>query len=237
MLISKKLIAIIPVRKNSKGIINKNLFKIGKYSLLERTILIAKNSKFIDKVYVSTDCKKMFAISKKYGVNLKKLRSKKLSTTKALTIDVIKNVITEKNIKDSYILLLQVTSPFRTLNMTNIFLKKFEKNNDANSSVSLTRFFHPHPEKIQVIKKNFVKSYLNKESMRPRQFLPKVYCLNGLFYVAKSEQLIKKNSFFTNKTSAFIVEPEKSLNLDLPDDLIILKDKIKKKYINQDFLK
>ncbi len=237
MLKSKKLIAIIPVRKNSKGINNKNLFKVGKYSLLERTILIAKNSKFIDKVYVSTDCKKMFAISKKYGANLKKLRSKKLSTSKALTIDVIKNVITEKNIKDSYILLLQVTSPFRTLNMTNIFLKKFEKNNDANSSVSLTRFFHPHPEKIQVIKKNFVKSYLNKESMRPRQFLPKVYCLNGLFYVAKSEQLIKKNSFFTNKTSAFIVDPEKSLNLDLPDDLIILKDKIKKRRINQDFLK
>ena len=73
--------------------------------------------------------------------------------------------------------------------------------------------------------------------MRPRQFLPEVYCLNGLFYVAKSEQLIKKNSFFSNKTSPFIVEHEKSLNLDLPDDLIILKDKIKKRYINQDFLK
>lgn len=237
MLKSKEVIAIIPVRKNSQGIKNKNLIKVGKYSLLERTILIAKNSKFIDKVYVSTDCDKMFKISKKYDVNLKKLRSRRLSTSKALTIDVIKNVMSEKKIKDSYILLLQATSPSRTLKMTNNFLKKFQKNKNAFSSVSLTRFFHPHPEKIQIIKKNFVKSYLNKESMRPRQFLPEVYCLNGLFYIAKSEQLIKKNSFFTNKTLPFVVEHEQSLNLDSSDDLLILKNKINKKQINQNFLR
>ena len=111
------------------------------------------------------------------------------------------------------------------------------KNKNANSSVSLTRFYHPHPEKIQIIKKKFVKSYLNKESMRPRQYLPEVYCLNGLFYIAKSEQLVKKKSFFSNKTSPFIVKYDQSLNLDLPDDLLILKDKIKKKIINQNFLK
>ena len=63
MIKGKKLIAIIPARKNSKGIKNKNLFKIGKHSLLERAILIAKKSKFIDEVLVSTDCKKMFNIS------------------------------------------------------------------------------------------------------------------------------------------------------------------------------
>ncbi len=237
MIKNKKVIAIIPVRKNSKGIKNKNLFKIGKYSLLERTILIGKKCKLIDKVYVSTDCKKMFQISKNYDVNLKKLRAKHLSTSKALTIDVIKNVIKEKKIKDSYILLLQATSPFRTLEMTNSFLKKFKKSKNTNSSVSLTRFFHPHPEKIQIIEKNFVKSYLNKESMRPRQYLPEVYCLNGLFYIAKSEQLVNKNSFFSNKTSPFIVKYDQSLNLDLPDDLLILKDKIKKKIIHQNFLK
>ena len=77
MIKNKKLIAIIPVRKKSKSIKNKNLIKIGKYSLLERTILIAKKSKFIDEVFVSTDCKKMYKISKKYNVNLKKFKEQK----------------------------------------------------------------------------------------------------------------------------------------------------------------
>ena len=96
MIKDKKIIAVIPVRKNSQDIKNKNLIKIGKYSLLERTILIAKKSKFIDDVIVSTDCKKMFQISKKYKVNQKNLRPKKLATSKALTIDVIKDIILKK---------------------------------------------------------------------------------------------------------------------------------------------
>jgi len=234
MIKNKKVIAIIPVRKNSKSIKNKNLIKIGKYSLLERTILISKKSKYIDEVFVSTNCKKMFKIAKKYKVNLMNLRKKKLSTDKALTINVIKDVISEKKIKNSLILLLQVTSPLRTLKMTNLFLKKFKNNKEALSSVSLTRFLHPHPNKIQVIKNNFVKSYLGKESMVPRQHLPEVYCLNGLFYLAGSDYILKKNSFFSKKTSAFIVEKKNSLNLDSHEDLILLK---KNKIIDQNFLK
>ena len=236
MIKNKKLIAIIPVRKKSKGIKNKNLIKIGKYSLLERTILIAKKSKFVDEVFVSTDCKKMYKISKKYNANLKSLRSKKLASSTALTIQVIKDIIAKKKIKNSYILLLQVTSPDRTLRLTEQFLKKFDKNKNAKSSVSLTRLVHPHPNKIQIVKNNFVKSYLKKESMIPRQMLPKVYCLNGLFYIAESNFISRKSSFFTKKTSPFFVNINKSLNLDSSDDLVILKHKIKKKLINENFL-
>ena len=236
MIKDKKIIAIIPVRKNSQDIKNKNLIKIGKYSLLERTILIAQKSKFIDDVIVSTDCKKMFKISKKYKVNLKNLRPKRLATSKALTVDVIKDIIIKKKIRNSYILLLQVSSPSRTLKMTNQFLSKFDKDKRATSSVSLTRILHPHPNKIQIVKNKFVKSYLNKESMIPRKLLPKVYCLNGLFYIAESNYILKKRTFFSKKTSPFFVNQNMSLNLDLPDDLIILKDKIKKKLINQNFL-
>tara|TARA_Y200000002_G_scaffold281864_1_gene235904 strand:+ start:1383 stop:2096 length:714 start_codon:yes stop_codon:yes gene_type:complete len=236
MIKGKKVVAIIPVRKNSKGIRNKNLIKIGGFSLLERTILIAKKSHLIDDVWVSTDCRKMFNISKKLSVDLGKLRSRKLATSRALTIDVIKDVIKKKKIINSYILLLQVSSPARTLKMTNSFLKNFNKNKKALSSVSLTKLLHPHPNKVQVVKKNYIKSYLNKESMVPRQFLPEVYFLNGLFYIAESKYILKKNSFFTKKTSPFFVDHNKSLNLDSKDDTIILKNRIKNKDINKKFL-
>ena len=236
MIKGKKLIAIIPVRKNSKGIKNKNLIKIGGLSLLERTILIAKKSHFIDEVFVSTDCKKMFSISKKLKVDLGQLRSKNLATSKALTIDVIKDVIKKKKIKNSYILLLQVSSPARTLKMTNSFLKHFNKNKKALSSVSLTRLLHPHPNKTQVVKNGFIKSYLDKESMVPRQLLPEVYFLNGLFYIAETKFILKKNSFFTKKTSPYFIKHSKSLNIDSKDDIIILKDRVKNKDINQKFL-
>ena len=68
--------------------------------------------------------------------------------------------------------------------------------------------------------------------MVPRQHLPEVYCLNGLFYLAGSDYILKKNSFFSKKTSAFIVEKKNSFNSH--EDLILLK---KNKIIDQNFLK
>ena len=42
MIRKKKLIAIIPAKKNSKGIKNKNILKINNRTLLERKILLSK---------------------------------------------------------------------------------------------------------------------------------------------------------------------------------------------------
>lgn len=72
MIRGKKLVSIIPVRKNSQGIKNKNLYKLNGLSILERTILLSKSNKFIDKTLVSTDCDYMYELSKKYKVNAKK---------------------------------------------------------------------------------------------------------------------------------------------------------------------
>ena len=70
MIRKKNLIAIIPVRKNSKGIKYKNILKINNKTLLERKILLSKKNKYIDKTIVSTDCKIMFKIAKKHNINI-----------------------------------------------------------------------------------------------------------------------------------------------------------------------
>lgn len=227
MIRGKKLVAIIPVRKNSKGIKNKNLFKINGLSILERTIMLSKTITNIDKTLVSTDCEYMYKISKKFNVNTKKKRANKLATKYALTIDVINDVIIRENLKDCYILLLQVTAPLRNLKLTNSFLKKFLKNSKYSTAVSLTEFDHPHPYKVQVINRNKVESLMGKESMVPRQKLKKVYTLNGMFYLAKAEQLLKNKTFFTNSTLPFIVPYKYSINLDNHDDITMLKQRLK----------
>lgn len=231
MIKNKMLISIIPVRKNSKGIKNKNLLKINNLSLLERTILISKNSKFIDKTFVTTDCMQMQKTAQKHNVSLMGLRPKKLSTESALTIDVVKYVIKKTKLKDVYILLLQVTSPFRTIKLTNVFLNKFNKNKRASSSVSVSFFDNPHPCKAQKIENGWIKSFLGFESMVPRQSLPKVLSLNGLFYIANSKQILKNKTFFSKYTLPFIVNNDYKLNLDTPNDLVLLRNQLKYKKI------
>ena len=223
MIRNKKVISIIPVRKGSTGIKNKNLIRINGKSLLERTIILSKKNFLIDKTIVSTNCKKMWKIARKYNCSSKDLRPQNLSTKYASTIDVIKHEIKKNKLNDCYILLLQVTSPLRTSELTYKFLKSFEKNKNYKSAASATFFDHPHPFKVQVIKDKKLKSLMNKESMVPRQKLRKVLKLNGMFYIASKKDIMKQKSFFTKSTMPFIVKDEHSLNLDNEFDLVMLK--------------
>ena len=76
---------------------------------------------------------------------------------------------------------------------------------------------------------------LNKESMVPRQKLPKVYMLNGMFYIAHVSDILKNSSFFNNFTLPFIINEKSSLNLDNKIDLMILNDAKKKNLIKDDY--
>ena len=63
-----EIVAIIPIRKNSQRIKNKNFRKFfNNKSLLEIKIEQLKKVKLIDKIVVSSDSKKAEQISRKYG--------------------------------------------------------------------------------------------------------------------------------------------------------------------------
>ena len=61
---NKKIVAIIPAREGSQGIKNKNIKKLNGHPLISYSISSAKKSKLIDKVFVTTDGKKISKISK-----------------------------------------------------------------------------------------------------------------------------------------------------------------------------
>ena len=224
MIRKEKLTAIIPVRSGSKGIPNKNLYRLGKYSLLERTIIQAKKCSYIDKIIVSTDSTKMHKIAEDNGVAMQTLRPANLATDDATTIDVIDHALNISKITQGHIILLQVTTPFRTLDDYNTFCSEYDKNIECCSSmISVNEYEGEHPNKIQKIENGYLKSYLNIESMVPRQLLPKVYELNGAFYITSIIEFKKNNSFYSKNVKPFIMPGEKSLNLDTQKDLDLLE--------------
>jgi CMP-N,N'-diacetyllegionaminic acid synthase len=224
MIKNKKVIAVIPVRGGSKGIPKKNLYRLGKDTLLERAIKIAKLCSYIDEVIVSTDDEEMYKISKKYNVAASELRSKFLANDDASTVDVVLDLIKKQSIVDSWILLLQVTSPFRTLDDLNAFCKEFENSrSEAKAIVSLVEFISPHPDKIQKIENGYVMSYTGKESMVARHLLPKVYELNGAFYLTHQNILQEELTFLPSNTIPFLMPKEKNINLDTMEDIYMME--------------
>jgi len=114
-------IAIIPARKNSKRIKNKNIkFFFGK-PIIAYSIEAAKKTKIFDEIYVSTNCPKIRKVAIKYGAKVPFLRSEKLSDSKAHLIDVLKDHLLKiENKKIEYVCLLFATAPL----MSSSFIKK-----------------------------------------------------------------------------------------------------------------
>ena len=55
----KNLVAVIPVRKGSQRVKNKNFKKFDKKNLLIHKIEILKKIKEIDEIIINTDCKRI----------------------------------------------------------------------------------------------------------------------------------------------------------------------------------
>ena len=77
-----KFISVIPARKNSKGIKNKNIFKINKKPMIEYSFIQAKKSN-LKLNFVVTDSEKIKKLSKKYSINSEYVRPKKLWVVKS----------------------------------------------------------------------------------------------------------------------------------------------------------
>ena len=80
------ILGIIPARKNSKGVINKNIKIINGHPLIYYTIKDAKKSSLLTDLIISSDSSKIKRIAKKNKINNFNLRPAKLATDNS-TID------------------------------------------------------------------------------------------------------------------------------------------------------
>ena len=113
---SKITYCFIFARGGSKGLKNKNLKKLNGKPLLQYSIDLAKKIKFIKKIFVSTDNKKIENYARKNNIYVIK-RPKKISGDHSKEIDAWKHAIkylSKKKILFENFLSLPTTSPLRS---------------------------------------------------------------------------------------------------------------------------
>ncbi len=217
----KKILAIIPARKGSKRLKNKNILRIQKKPLFAWTLDLAISCKLFTDIYVSTDSIQILKYAKKKNCICPALRKKKLSGSNITLIKVCVSILKYlKKIERSpdTIVLLQPTSPFRTKELIERGLKKFHSkiNKNRNSLVSIARV-SKHP--LQSFKKDkiFMRPYLanNKVNLQS-QNLNDVFAPTGSLYIADAKKFLKEKTFFSNKTM-FIETKYEYENLDVDE--------------------
>ena len=97
-----KIITIIPARKLSKSIPNKNIKLLGNKPLIAYPIDLAKSVDAIDRVIVSTDSKKIAQISKQYGAEAPFIRPAELAQDDTPTLPVLQHCISYLEENEKY---------------------------------------------------------------------------------------------------------------------------------------
>ncbi|MDC0326829.1 hypothetical protein OAL31_00745 [Candidatus Pelagibacter sp.] len=123
------IICLIPARKNSTRIKNKNLKKIKKKSLVSIACEVASKCQFFSKIILSSDSKKILDSSKKFKNIEAILRPKKFSKKNTNMASLVKHILDKLN-KDKKcypeaIAIMQPTSPLRKINTINKACLKF----------------------------------------------------------------------------------------------------------------
>ena len=234
MINNKKIIGIVPARIGSKGLKFKNLKKLNSKPLIFWPIKTLKKSKYIDKIILNTDSKKIRNLGTKIGAEAPFLRPKYLASDKSKISDTIIHTIRyfeKKKIFFDYLLLLEPTSPLTTTEDIDNAIEVLEKSKkNADALVSIAENVTAHPKFCVKLDSNqMIKTYDTKFYNINRQELDKTYFYSGNFYLSKVDSFIKQKTFYHNKTKAIISSKAKSFEIDDELDFFIV-EKIMKHY-------
>ena len=209
-----KTLAIIPARKGSKRVKNKNLKLFYGKPLICWTIEESLKSKKIDHIYISTDCLKIKKlVEKNYNLKINHLRSAKLSNDKAKMLPVIKDAIKHSGKIFDNIILLQPTSPLRTAYDINKSLNLFQKSK-FSSLVSVTKLVSPfYISKLIKINKNHTVNFL-----RNRFKSDNIYVRNGPAILITTVKNIMRNTLYTKNIIAYEMPFERSIDINTIED-------------------
>ena len=214
------VVCVIPARGGSKGLPGKNIKTFCGKPLIAHTIEQAKQSRYIDRVIVSTEDEAIAQISLEYGAEVPFVRPMELAGDNSSTIDVLLHAINWLEDVDRYdfdiLLLLHTTTPLRSvqdIDQSIAFMVE-EKADNIFSVAEAHR--NPYFNMVEEGADGFVR--LVKEGcFSTRQAAPKVYDMNASIYVWWKYVLKQEKKIFLKKTKAFVMPKERSIDID--DDL------------------
>ncbi len=226
MIQKKNVIALIPARGGSKSIPHKNIKLFAGKPLIAWSILAAHESRYVSRVFVSTDDAKIARVAKKYGAEIIP-RPDALAGDRVPTEPVVRHAIeylkTENYPIDAVVLLMPPTPSRQPRHIDAAINLFFKKNVDSVISVNETPANHtPYwtlvrskTGKVTLFGGKSIKNILPQRQSFPQ----KCYGRNDLLYVIKPANLFqKKMNLYGNKIELLETEPEFEMDINSPDE-------------------
>lgn len=231
-----KIVALQTARAGSKSVPNKNITLINGLPLYEHNVQCALKSKYIEKTFISTDCK--FILNNKIdNIELIK-RPADLSTDSASHHDVMRHglrfIEENNNTKIKYLVLLLGNSIIKDYKKIDEGIEILNKYPEYDSVVTVSEFNMFNPYRAFNIKNNSLQNFMNNfenyanDRSNDKNAFGNFYYLNGEFQIMRREAVLSDGAppfkWMGNKIYPMILE--NNMEVDSEWQLKFLRSKI-----------
>ncbi len=218
-----KIVALIPARGGSKGLIDKNIKSYRGKPLIYYSINLAKYCKYITDIVVTTDYDNIKEVALKYGARVPFKRPSEISQDLSRDEEFIDHYLnwTRQNEPENMpdlIVQLRPTYPNRRLNVLDFCIEIMMKNPSFTSLRTVTEY-DKSPFKMYTIGDRLIPLFekvdgLNEPYNRCRQELPKTYLHNGYIDIIRVKSYFEQKSITGNMIYPYIMDKNEVDDID-----------------------
>jgi len=228
MIDGKRVLAIVPARKGSKGLPLKNVRPLAGKPLLAWPIAAARASAHVDRVIISTDDQGFADIAVAHGAEAPFLRPAEMASDTAPSIDFILHAVdtlaAAGDVFD-YLVLLEPTSPLTEGADVDAALAQLVAA-DADAIVGVSRLEATHPAfAVRRADDGAITPYAAATfgEMPRRQDIEPLFVLNGTLYASTVAALRRERGFCHTRTLGYETARHKAHEVDDLVDFICIE--------------
>jgi len=223
-----EIIAIIPARKGSLRVPNKNIRNLDGHPLIAYSIQSAINSKIFQSIIVASDSDLICEIGNYYGATKSIKRGESDSSSTSLDIEWLKNLDKAGHLNSEFFAILRPTSPLRSENLIKRCIDAFLVSR-ADSLRTISKVTD-HPGKMWRLEKGgIIHPYLKQEEFSHAthamqyQSLEELFVQTSVLEIAKTTNIKGTESREGNIVMGYVTEGIESHSIDSEEDFEFLK--------------
>jgi CMP-N,N'-diacetyllegionaminic acid synthase len=232
-----EILAIIPARGGSKGLLGKNIIPLDGHPLIAYSIAAGLDTPEITRVICSTDSNKIAKIARKYGAETPFMRPPELAQDSSNDIETFLHALEwlkdNENYMPDIVIQLRPTSPIRF-------------KSDIQKAINLL-IGHPDVDSIRAVSEPLTTPYKmwtmgDNKALHPllslsgnhepyntaRQDLPEIWAQTGTLEVIRYATIMNKKSMTGDKIFGLKIDQEAYIDIDTLNSFLLAELVLKK---------
>lgn len=221
----EQVVCVIPARGGSKGILRKNVRRVGGHPLIAHTVRQACDTPGIGRVVVSTDDQEIADVSEQYGAEVvwrpASIAGDAASSESAL-VDTLDQLRDRDGQDPELVVFLQATSPFRRPDEIQRAIETLcDQQADSLFSAAIVHGFVWRLPRDGAAPQSLSYDYRDR---RRRQDAPEDVVENGSIYVFKTSLLRETGNRLGGRIAVHRMHPLDSFQVDEPGDIELMNE-------------